>query len=220
MATGDLLYGKGQPEILKRVLVPPEDAAAEALKAYLARAKFTIHEGDPGVDEFSRQRDFCLEDVSTEWPTAGDQIRYPAATILGGDDVTHGGQGSPHEIAGTWNEVDRTVAWQIGIATGTFQVDFWTDSEPVRQAIAARLPGLFSPHEDRVGMLLELSPRYLCLAARYSLAGHSKQDTPDSATSNERRLRALVRWEVPDVVLRRAVPLCVRNTLEVETTRR
>ena len=216
MATGDLLYNDGEREILKRVLVPPEDAAAEALAIYLARQKFTIHAGTPGVDELSRAREFCLEAVTTEWPKADARMAYPSATIIGGDDTVHAG-GLPVPLEQTFDDIAGTVAWHLGVASGTFQVDFWSDSIPTRQAIAARLPGLFSPSEDRAGILLELSPHYLCLAARFTLMSKGRQETADTVWAGEHRLRAVVGWEVPDVELRRARQFRMRTPTAVET---
>jgi hypothetical protein len=96
-------------------------------------------------------------------------------------------------------------------------VDFWCDSIPTRQAIAARLPALFSPSEDRAGILLELSPHYLCLAARYTLKTKGRQETADTVWAGEHRLRAVVGWEVPDIELRRGRTFRMRAPTEVET---
>jgi len=213
MAAGDLLYNTAQPAHPARVLLPPDDAAAEALCRYLGRQVFYVHEGSPAVDELSRMRSFCLESVSTSWPAADQPMRYPSATILGGDDVQHTGD-SPAPIEDTFDPFDETVAWYLGEASGTLQVDFWCDSEATRQAISAQLAALFSPGEGRGGILLELGPRYLGLGGRFSLLTHGRQDTPDAVWAGERRLRATVRWEVADVVVRRAKPLTVQARVE------
>ena len=216
MATGDLLHNDGGLIKLARVLVPPEDAAAEALAAYLRRACFYIHEGDPPVGELSRQRPFQLVSVATDWPGPTDQLAYPSATIFGGDDTQHTGSGTPRPMEALWDPFAGTVPWLLGIATGTFQVDFWADSAPVRQAIAARLPGLFSPSENRAGILLELPAHYLSLTARYSLVSKGRTDAPDTVWAGEHRLRAVVRWEAPDVELRCGKELVVQLPAEVE----
>lgn len=216
MATGDLLYVDGEKAQPARVLIPPEDAAAEALAAYLQRQSFTIHAGTPDVDELSRRRTFCLASVTTEWPAADARMAYPSATIIGGDDTVHTG-GMPIALEQTFDEIECTVLWQLGVASGTFQLDFWCDSIATRQAIAARLPGLFTVGEGRGGILLELSPHYRCLAARYTLRTKGRQETADTVWAGEHRLRAVVGWEVPDVEVRRARVFRMRSLSEVET---
>lgn len=217
MATGDLLYSTGQPSLPARVLIPPEDAATEALAAYLSRALFTIHAGDAPIGDLSRPRQFKLAQVGTEWPDPSKRMAYPSATIFGQDDTQIIGSGTPRAMEGLWNELEGTVPWLLGTATGTLQVDFWNDQAPTRQAIAAQLGGLFSPGENRAGIILRLSPLYLCLAGRFSLISRGRMDTPDQVWAGEHRLRAVVRWEVPEVQLRRAVRFQPRLPAHVET---
>jgi hypothetical protein len=217
MATGDLLHNDGAAIKLARVLIPPEDAAAEALEAYLRCATFYVHAGEPPVGEISRMRNFRLAEVSTDWPAADAQMEYPSATIIGADDTQHTGSGTPRPMDELWDPFAGTVPWLLGTATGTFQVDFWSDSAPVRQAIAARLPGLFSPSEARYGILLELPPTYLSLTARYSLITKGRLDNVDSVWGGQHRLRAVVRWEAPDVELRVGLPFRPSLPLSVET---
>lgn len=212
--TGELVHGDGQ-RTKAYLLLPPEDAAAEALAAYLGRATFVVHEGEPKVDELSRAREFTLAAVLDDFPAAGEALVYPCASVTAVGDVEHQGGFTPSVLEHTFDEAAGTVLWSLGEAQGLLQLDLWADSSAVGQALAARLPDLFNPNEGMSGMLLTGPPAYHGSSIRYLLLSHRSGSTLESAAANERRITATVRWEAPLLALRCARRLDLRRTVEV-----
>lgn len=190
----------------------PRNAAAETLAAFLRCAVFARGGGNVGSKEF------LLESVAMVWPDPKREVEYPSASIIDAQGMPY----EAHSFVPTALEETRdefcpdTVLWKTGEVSAVFQVDFWATDDPTREAIAARLPSLFSPTEGRAGVLLEGDPRYFSRSVRATLLESERMDTAEAVYDRERRFRTLVRCDVDDVHLRRAVQLQPRQALSPE----
>lgn len=180
-------------------------AMAETLMAFLGRADFR-RAGGTAADDF-----FNLKRVWSTWPDPrqGD-LEYPSASLSDPLSTTYG----EHALTPTPLEdtVDvfcaGTVLWKTAEANLDFQVDFWANDEPTRQAIAARLPSLFNPYEDRAGVILSGHPQYFFRRVRATLLNEPRRvDVEAAVYEGERRLLTLVRCDIDVVQLRTAVEL-------------
>jgi hypothetical protein len=213
--TGELVHGDGGRAARPYLLLPPEQAAIEALAAYLRRATFVMHEGTPNVDELSRAREFGLASVTEDFPDGAEDLTYPAASLVLVGEAEHGGGFTPSAVADTWDPVKGTVLWYLGETRGLLQLDLFADSKPVAQAITARLPELFNPNEGMSGMYLRAPDTYASATVRYLLLSHGPRTTLETAAANERRISATIRWEAPLYALRCARPLALSQSTEV-----
>lgn len=176
----------------------PRNAVTEVLAAYLERLEFRQYSSDG-------TKTFKLNQVLSNWPDSGEQLNYPAASI---DDATLPHE--PHDLVPTMLEdtcdqfCQGTVLWKTGELVGELQVDFWTNTEPDREAIAAALPAKFNLTEVRSGILLSGHERYWCRPVRVTLISQDRLDTSSTVYQRERRLRTVMQTEV-DVVHLRAV---------------
>jgi hypothetical protein len=83
-----------------------------------------------------------------------------------------------------------------------FQVSFWADSKPLRDAMATALSWIFNPREVR-GVLLRLPEIYACATGRFTLKQPAQRvNIPAKAYTNEWELRALVTWDAPMLEMR------------------
>lgn len=217
----------GRP-IIARPLVPvgiatigPRAAMAYVLAEYLRTATFRVW-SDDGSDV-----DFQLAEVVSEWPDPGSPLNYPAASIVEMTDTFYEGHNmTPTPLEDTLGVYDgecgngpndpKTVLWKHAEASVQFQVDFWASNKPQREAIEAELSALFSPGEERYGVLLGGHPRYFDRSVRATLEGHRRMDMPSAIYANERRLQCAIRCEIDIVRLYRAVltSLSVRTEAE------
>ena len=200
----------------------PESAMAKVLAEYLRCAVFRVWGGD------APDRDFALKDVLDQWPDAGHPLPYPCASIVEATETFHEDQLRPIPLEETLGTYDclvgyapdpawpKTVLWKTAEAAAEFQLDFWCSNNPDREAIEARLGYLFSPGQERTGVLLGGHPKYYDRVVRATLLAHQKMDLADSVYANERRLRAVVRCEIEVVDLRIATLLT--PTLSAEVT--
>lgn len=179
-------------------------AAAAALGAYLRSAEFRAWGGE-GPD-----KRFNLTSVHEEWPEGTQQLEYPSAALSEIQDPEQ----QAHNFVPTALEetIDvfgaGTVLWKLAEASIVFQVDFFCQSKPDREAIAAALPGLFSPGDEKGGVILTGHPVYYCVPVRCTLeSGPRRIDTSDAVFESERRLTARVRCDVDQVELRCATVL-------------
>lgn len=196
------------------------NAMAEVLAEYLRCVTFLVDGGDAPPTTFRLNR------IQREWPDAGQPLDYPLASIVDAAEVTHERR-SPVPLEETLGLYDcmvgyapdqafpKTVLWTTGEASVDFQVDFWLSNAPDRQAVAARLPQLFSPGQERTGVLLGGHPKYYDRVVRATLISTDPIDTQESVYPNERRLMALIRCNVDDVDLRIATLLTPVATVEV-----
>ncbi len=187
----------------------PRQAMANTLASYIGNAQFT-RDGGTGPDTV-----FTLEAVFSEWPDPSQELPYPCASIIDLGKIpfdAHDFTPTPQE--GTLEEFcPNTVLWKTGEAVAEFQVDYWANDKPTRQALAARLPGLFNPGESRSGVLLQGDAQYFCRRVRATLLDGERPDDEDSVYARERRQRTTVRCEIDVVQLRQAVPLQPRVQL-------
>lgn len=185
----------------------PRDAMALALQAYLLRPKFVVA-GEHGED-----REFQLNSVETEWPESFQDLDYPAAAITSGAETAQ--SGPPIPLEETWGRFCAdTVLWKTGELQVEFQVDFWCANTPDRQAVAARLPDLFNPTEERSGVLLEGPESYFGQPIRFTWLGGSRVDNAGSVEVRDREYRARILGDITVVQLRRAVEFLPRAVLE------
>ena len=212
--TGELIYGDGgKPR--PYLLLPPEQAAIEALSAYLKTQAFLVHAGAPEVDELSRVRAVSLAYVLEDFPGPGNTLQYPCASLIPVGEIEHEGGFTPSAIPVSFDPVAKTALWDLGQARGLLQLDLFADSKAVRDALVAALPALFNPNEGMSGLYLRGAPAYACATLRYLLLSHSGRDTLEGAYANERRVSASIRFEAPLLGLRCALPLNLQRPTEV-----
>ena len=110
----------------------------------------------------------------------------------------------------------RTVLWKTSEGATDFQVDFWANEEPTREAILARLPQAFSPSEDRVGVYVHVSERYYSRLVRLTLQSYRRIDDGARVYQRERRVLCNVRAEMDIVQLRSVAPYDPQIILNVQ----
>ncbi len=201
MAVGDLLLPRSSASV--QAVLPqldPRNAAAEALAAYVAGLRFRRY-GGTDVDT-----EFGLTSVRAEWPEPDKPLEYPCASLVDFEAIPMQGHGlTPTALEDTWDRDAGTVLWKIAEAAFTFQLDFWANDGPTREAIAARLPSAFAPEDDGARIVIAGSSRYYGRGVRAALRSYQRMDTEQSVYPRERRLLALVRCEI-DVVDCRCAP--------------
>lgn len=193
-------------------LLDPRGAAADALAAYLRCLTFTRW-GD-----LDAPLAFNLKDVREEWPEPSKVQAYPSASIVDAEDSTLAGHSlTPTPLEETYGKYgEGTMLWKVAELTQAFQVDFWADDIPTREAIAARLPSAFAPGEDGYRIVICGNSRYWGRPVRATLLTYRRMDTGASVYPRERRLSCRVRCEVDVVDLRCAT--LVAPSLEVQAS--
>lgn len=196
--------------------VGPIDAMVQTLGAYLSSLTFRVWGGEDVKD-----RDFQLVGVRANWPSPDVGMVYPSASIVEPTPTSYEAHSlNATALEETWGRFDhfigletrttddaagKTCLWKEGEAVQQFQVDFWTDTEPDRQAIEAGLAAAFSPDPDgSAGVVVEGPELYYSLPIRFSLLSTKRDDSAASAGRGERRLRTVVRAECDIVSLRMA----------------
>lgn len=199
-----------RPGYPKVPTIDARNAAAEALAEYLMCAEFLRYGKDAADTPFK------LTGVDHEWPEPDQEMHYPRASIIdSGKTAMEAHALVPTPLEETLGRFEpNTVLWKTAEASCLFQVDFWTDDAPTREAIAALLPRLFAPGEDRYAVMLCTSARYFCQPARMTLIDYRRDDTAGSVYPRERRLLALVRCEIDVIDLRCATLLAPSIKLE------
>jgi hypothetical protein len=227
MTVGDLVRPRSsvpQPLALANRM-GPEKAMALALRAYLETLTFRV---DGGTDP--RDREFKLVDVLDRWPSGDVEIAYPSASVVEATPTGYTAHSlTPTPIDATWGVFDALVGlnppgpgepgatclWKTGEAETAFQVDFWTDAEPDRQAIEGALDQAFNPHDGIAGVWVEGPELYFSRTVRFTLETTKRDDSAVSAGRGERRLRCSVRADCDIVSLRMATVTATSLTIEV-----
>lgn len=185
-------------------ILDPSQAMASALGAYLARLQFVRWgRGAPNTV-------FQLREVFDDWPEPDVELPYPCASISEMTPSTlEAHDFVPRPLEKTWNQYgENTVLWKLAEMALDFQVDFFTNDAPTRDAITARLPSAFSPGEDGTRIVLCGDCRYWDRPVRASLPrDYERIDEPDAVYARERRVRATIRCEIDVVDLRCASAL-------------
>jgi hypothetical protein len=188
-------------------------AAAEALARYLFAQDF-VRTGGTQADGL-----FRLKVVRQEWPEPDEALEYPSASIIDYGD----GQVQGHDLGVTVLEDTLdvfgpgTVLVKSGELVAKFQVDFWADDLPTREAMAANLPRLFAPGLTTSRLLLRTGPRYFGRPVRCTLLSWRRDDDASGVYVRERRLMAIVQAEI-DMVDLRAAQILIPSAQVDETT--
>lgn len=184
-----------------RMTLDPRNAVAQAIASYLLDATFYR---DAGTDPLANAPTaFQLRNVRREWPEPSEALEYPCASIIDyGAPKDEASSLTPEVMGETWGKFgEGTVLVKIAETVGEFQVDFFANDRPTREAIAAQLPGIFSPGQT-FGVTLQCSDQYFGLSARVRMLDRSREDASESAFVREWRLRCVVSYQVPTVDLR------------------
>jgi len=210
MAVGDVI-STGAPPMHAAIpgLMGPTVAMKKALAAYLLNVVFRVDGGDD-----ARYSEFRLSNVFEQWPKPDEELVYPCASIIEMPDTLHDQAIDPAPLEDTLGEFDsfighegdppKTCLWVHGEAESDFQVDFWCDLEPDRQAIEAQLPSLFSPEEGRSSVVIEGPELYYGLGIEFEYVSQHFDDSGLYAQRNEKRLRCVFRASCAIVSLRMA----------------
>lgn len=206
-----LLYGQ-VPE--KPALSDPRNACADALSAYLWNLRFTRWGGT------AENTPFNLKVVRPEWPEPEKPIEYPSASVIDAEDGEMAAHSfTPTPLEDTYGVFgDGSMLWKLAELVIPFQVDFWTDDAPTRDAIGARLPGAFAPGEDQYGIVLCGSPLYWDRPVRATFLSSQRMDNSESIYPRERRLMCRFLCEIDVVELRCSALLQPQYTLEAGET--
>ena len=190
-------------------LLDPRGACADALRAYIASLVFVRWGADAPPTYFQ------MKDVREEWPEPSLLLAYPSASIVDAAESILDAHSFTHTaLEETYGKYGPgTMLWKLAELRMSFQVDFWADDAPTREAIAARLPSAFAPGEDGYRIVICGNCRYWGRSVRASLQSYRRMDDAGSIYPRERRLMAAVRCEVDVVDLRCAT--LVAPSLEV-----
>jgi hypothetical protein len=184
----------------------PKTALSAILAAYLRTLQFTVSgtRGDPATSDEA----FKLVDVLEKWPDAAEELEYPSASILVPDTglVAHSlAPTTIEESLGRYDcpgVLDGSVLWKLGEVDVAMQVDFWLNTTMGRDAVASVLPGAFAPGENARRVMLEGTPRYWDLPARFALEDWIDKDEPGQVYAHERRMQVTIRGTIDVVELR------------------
>jgi len=210
MAVGDIVRSgvPSMPEAFPGKMGPTV-AMREALAAYLMTIKFSV---DGGSDP--RDSDFHLNKVLDHFPRPEEKLDYPCASIGEVDSTDHDQCISPTPLEDTLGSFDHMVGWTgeppqtclwvTGEAETVFQVDFWADKDPDRQAIEGALSSMFSPEEGRSAIVVEGPDLYFGQSCEFAIGKTRFDDSGMFSQRNERRLRCVVAANCAIVSLRRA----------------
>lgn len=213
MSVGSLI-SSGVPRMPVAIAgrIGPVSAMRQALAAYLRAVQFRVHGGtDP------RDSVFHLTDVLDRWPRPDEKLRYPCASIVELPGTERDQSLSPSPLEDTLGQFDslvdcsvgrapfRTCLWVTGEAIASFQVDLWLDSEADRQAAEGAIDDAFSPEEGRSCVVVQGPDLYYGQSCEFSLESTHHDDSAETATRNERRLRCVVQGSCAIVSLREAI---------------
>lgn len=210
-STGSVLLPQPYQPVVRAPQIDSRSAASEALIAYLRCAEF-VRWGGPEAGE---DVVFRLARVYRQWPEPSALLEYPSASVLDAETVSQDAFSFvPAPLESTYGRFgEGTVLWKTAEVSTSFQVDFWCEDDPTREAVAATLPQLFAPGEDQWGVVVEGPPTYWSQRVRLSLLSMQRMDAAGSVYVRERRLMARIRAEVDEVHLRRATLAAVRVVL-------
>jgi len=219
MTVGDVVEaGAVTTPVARPNYIGVREAMGRALKAFLENADFLVYGADDPQDT-----EFKLKNVMPRWPLPDEELSYPSASIV---EIKGTAQDShsmtPTMLEETWGEFDhligstmdenKTVLWKEAEAATSFQVDFWTELDPDREAIEGALPAIFSPGDGRYGVMIEGPELYYSRTVRATLEDTHFDDDSVTSYRHERRLRCVVRCECDIVSLRMAQSIVTPRT--------
>lgn len=191
----------GGPRVINRI--DARAAAVAAIAAYLRAQTFVIWGAEAADTPFQ------LTEVREEWPEGSTTLDYPSASLI---DVTptvlEAHNFVPTPLEDTLDVFAAgSVLWKIAEVSKLLQLDVFCANIPEREAVAARLPGLFAPGEDASRVVLAGHPQFYCQPVRCSLEEYQRLDEPQRVYESERRLMARIRADIDVVELRCATVL-------------
>lgn len=204
--TGSRVGPRPYQPTLRTPDIDSRSAMSEALIAYLKCVEFRRW-GDKAEDVV-----FPLARVYRQWPEPDAQLVYPSASVIDTQaTVEEAHNFVPTPLEDTYGVIEpESVLWKTSELTTKFQVDFWCEDDPTREAIAASLPMLFASEESRYGVVVYGPPTYWSRPVRLTLLAMQRMDEAVSVYVRERRLMAQIQAEVDEVHLRRATLAAIR----------
>jgi len=220
MAVGDIIStgAPSMPEALPG-LMGPTVAMREALAAYLLGITFRVAGGDDMRDSV-----FKLEEALDHFPRPSETLNYPCTSIEEMAETSNDQPISPAPLEDTlgtfdsmigWTGADpQTCLWVVGEAETMFQLDFWCDRDPDRQAIEGQLANIFSPEEGCSGVVLEAPELYFGQDCEFSLLSQRFDDSGLFSERNELRLRCVIEASCAIVALRKVILMKPTTTVD------
>lgn len=192
----------------------PRNAAARAIRGFLECQTFALS----GVGKVA-DKPFKLMSVNTEWPDHRAGVVYPSASIVERPGDFQGHNLSPSILEETYNEFgEGTVLWKTAEVVVDFQVDYWTNDNPTREAIASLLPVIFSPFENQSSIRVYSPAAYFSRPVRLLLKEMQRVDSSEDAFSRIKRLSTTVTATIEAVHLRRVAEIVPNRSFEIGET--
>jgi hypothetical protein len=189
----------------------PRGAAARAIRGFLEGQTFCVS----GYGE-AEDVPFKLAAVQLEWPDHHRIVTYPIASVVERPGALSGHGFAPTPLEETFNEFgDGTVLWKTAELTVEFQVDFWTNDNPTREAIAALLPVIFAPNEGQTSISVFAPPEYFSRVVRLLLLEQERFDDSEGAFSRIKRLRTTISASVEAVHLRHVTDVAPETSFDI-----
>lgn len=192
----------------------PRNAAARAIRGFLESQVFVLS----GINKVA-DKPFKLSNVSMEWPDSHEGVVYPSATIVERPGEFQGHNLAPTILEETYNQFgEGTVLWKTSELVVDFQVDYWTNDNPTREAIAALLPVIFSPFEDQSSIRVYSPPAYFSRPVRLLLKDAQRVDNSEDGFSRIKRLSTTVTATIEAVHLRNVTQVIPSQSFEAGET--
>jgi hypothetical protein len=199
--------------------LPSEDArthALRALRAYVVEVTFQLNMGRGAAP-----KPFQIEEKRflLDWPDSPQQMLYPSIVVLPGPMEVY----PPVELGGAMIDEDSadvhgpgTVLTQTHEHYERLTLQVHASARAMRRSIAAGLESVFSPTEERTGIVFRL-PAYYDQTCRFTLARRSRSGVEgDADAARERRTEDIaLDMDVSVVRLVRYAALAPRAELEV-----
>ena len=192
----------------------PRNAAARAIRGFLEAQTFVLS----GVCK-AQDVPFKLRRVNIEWPDDRETTEYPSASIVERPGDFQGHNLSPTIIEETYNQfAPDTVLWKTAEVVVDFQVDYWANDNPTREAMAALLPVIFAPFEAQSSIQVYSPPAYFSRPVRLLLKEVQRVDNSEDAFSRIKRLTTVVTATIEAVHLRKVNQVTPSPSFEVGET--
>jgi hypothetical protein len=189
----------------------PRNAAARAVRGFLECQTFSVGGYDEAPDV-----SFRLAKVHIEWPDHHKNVTYPIASIVETPGGLAGHNLVPTPLEETVGKFGAdTVLWKTSELVVDFQVDFWTNDNPTREAIAALLPVIFSPNEGQSSINVFAAPEYFSRPVRLLLLEQERFDDSEGAFSRIKRLKTTISASIEAVHLRHVTDIAPETSFDI-----